>query len=127
MTFATKGSIADWKSSNNRSSFVIRKAVAADADAICLIYNHYVTNTAITFEESPVLPFDMAARIDAITAASLPWLVVEQNGSIVGFAYASKWKVRAAYRYSVETTVYLAPNIFRTGIGTTLYESCFVS
>jgi L-amino acid N-acyltransferase YncA len=103
-------------------SVVMRKAVAADASAICLIYNHYVENTVITFEEAPVTASDMAARIDEISSASLPWLVEERNGLIMGYAYASKWKVRAAYRYSVETTIYLAPSIVRMGIGTSLYK-----
>lgn len=101
---------------------MIRQASSADADGVCRIYNHYVQNTTVTFEQAPVSYSDMAARIAEVSAASLPWLVAERNGSIVGFCYASKWKVRAAYRYAVETTVYLAPDVLRTGIGTALYE-----
>jgi phosphinothricin acetyltransferase len=100
----------------------MRAAVPADADGICLIYNHYVRNTTISFEEAPVLPEEMAARINEVTAGSLPWLVEEQYGRIVGYCYATKWKVRAAYRHSVETTVYLDPDLVRNGIGTRLYR-----
>ncbi len=100
----------------------MRNAVAADAESICGIYNHYIQNTIITFEEAPVSPSDMAGRIQEVTAGSLPWLVEEANGSVVGYAYASKWKARAAYRYAVETTIYLAPDVDRAGIGTRLYQ-----
>jgi L-amino acid N-acyltransferase YncA len=101
---------------------VIRQAVATDAEAVSRIYNHYILNTAITFEEQPVLPSEMAERIAEVTSASLPWLVAEQDGSILGYAGASKWKGRSAYRFSVETTIYLAPDCFGRGIGTSLYQ-----
>lgn len=68
---------------------MIRPATADDAAQICDIYNHYVTHTAITFEESPVTPEDMAQRIAEILEA-LPWLVCEEGGRLWGFAYASK-------------------------------------
>jgi len=100
----------------------MRNAVAVDAEAICQIYNHYILNSIITFEETPVSPADMTARIAEVESGSLPWLVEEVNGSIVGYAYASKWKARAAYRYAAETVIYLAPNVCRTGVGTRLYQ-----
>lgn len=101
---------------------MIRKATAADAEAIASIYNHYVQETIITFEEQPVSASEMAKRIAEVSAASLPWLVAEKNGSIVGYARATKWKDRSAYRFSVETTIYLAPHIVGKGIGTSLYQ-----
>jgi L-amino acid N-acyltransferase YncA len=101
---------------------VIRAATAADAEAIARIYNHYIRETVVTFEEEPVSPSDMAGRIAEVVAASLPWLVVEQDGSIVGYARATKWKGRSAYRYSVETTIYLAPECVGARIGTNLYR-----
>ncbi|HEY6925392.1 MAG TPA: arsinothricin resistance N-acetyltransferase ArsN1 family B [Steroidobacteraceae bacterium] len=100
----------------------MRTAVTRDAEGICLIYNHYIRTTTISFEETPVTAAEMAARIDEVAAAELPWLVEELNGRIVGFCYASKWKARAAYRHSVETTVYMAHDVVRKGMGTALYR-----
>jgi L-amino acid N-acyltransferase YncA len=101
---------------------MIRPATTADAAAICAIYNHYVLETTITFEESPVTPEDMESRIHE-TLASLPWLVWAEGTAIQGFAYASKWKSRCAYRHSAEVTVYLDPMSAGRGIGSQLYEA----
>ena len=101
---------------------MIRQALATDAEAIARIYNHYILDTIITFEEQPVSPSEMAERIAEVAAASLPWLVAEQDGSILGYARASKWKGRSAYRFSVETTIYLAPHCLGNGLGTSLYQ-----
>ena len=106
---------------------MIRTATAGDADAIARIYNHYVANTIITFEEQAVSSEEMAARIAEVAAASLPWLVAEQDGRVVGYAYASKWKGRCAYRFSAECTVYLDPDCVGRGYGTQLYESLFAA
>lgn len=102
-------------------SVSVRAALATDADAIARIYNYYVENTVITFEEEPVAPEIMAIRMADIRAANLPWLVAELAGAVAGYAYASKWKVRSAYRYSVETTIYLEPGREGRGIGRRLY------
>jgi len=101
---------------------LIRAATENDAESIVRIYNHYVLNTTITFEEDSVSSQEMASRIAEVTSNALPWLVVEQDGEVVGYAYATKWKGRCAYRYSVETTVYLAPGFGRRGLGSRLYE-----
>lgn len=103
----------------------IRAAVAADAVAIAAIYNHYVRETVVTFEEEPVAVDAIAARIGQVAAAGLPWLVAERAGVVVGFAYAAPWKERTAYRYSVECTVYLAPGLEGRGIGSALYSALF--
>jgi phosphinothricin acetyltransferase len=100
---------------------MIRACTAADADAICAIYNGYVRDTVITFEEAPVSTAEMAQRIADVTAG-LPWLVAEADGAIVGYAYATPWKTRSAYRFSVESTVYVAQGQMRRGIGTLLYR-----
>lgn len=99
----------------------IRACTTADAAAICEIYNHYVRHTVITFEEVPVLAADMAQRILDVTAR-LPWLVAEEGGVLVGYAYATPWKPRSAYRFSVESTVYVAPDHVGRGVGTALYR-----
>ncbi len=104
---------------------MIRPVSVADAGAMARIYNHYVSNTIITFEEITVSAEEMAARIAEIDADSLPWLVLEEAGRLVGYAYASKWKTRSAYRYSVEVTVYLAPDASGRGLGTQLYTALF--
>jgi len=102
-------------------SVSVRPAMASDAEAIARIYNYYIENTVITFEEEPVSPGTMATRLADVQSANLPWLVAELQGAVVGYAYASKWKVRSAYRYSVETTIYLENGCERRGVGTRLY------
>jgi phosphinothricin acetyltransferase len=102
---------------------IVRSAVADDSGAIAEIYNHYVVKTVITFEEEPVSASEMGRRIEESTSASLPWLVGEREGKIVGYAYATPWRARSAYRFSVEVTVYLDPVCPRRGIGSRLYEA----
>jgi phosphinothricin acetyltransferase len=99
----------------------LRPASAADAASICAIYNAYVATTAITFEEEAVTPQDMAQRIADVGAANLPWLVLEVDGRIAGYSYATKWRARSAYRYSVESTVYLDRAFAGQGLGRLLY------
>jgi L-amino acid N-acyltransferase YncA len=105
-----------------QESVVIRQSVSADAEAIAQIYNHYVRETIVTFEEQPVPTVEMAKRLADTVADALPWLVAEQDGAIVGYARASKWKPRSAYRFAVETTIYLAPDSIGKGVGTSLYQ-----
>lgn len=100
---------------------MIRPAEAADAAAICDIYNHYVEGTDISFEEVAVTPEQMQQRIAEIQH-SYPWLVCIEEGALLGYAYASPWKLRSAYRYSVECSVYLAPEARGRNLGTRLYQ-----
>lgn len=100
---------------------MIRSATEADSDAICKIYNHYVEKTVISFEETPVSPPEMQERIRRVTAGG-PWIIWEEGDTILGYAYAGIWQTRIAYRHSVESTVYLAPNSTGRGIGTKLYH-----
>jgi phosphinothricin acetyltransferase len=74
---------------------------------VASIYNHYVNETVVTFDERPITTEEMARRIEEVRSAALPWLVAEHDNQVVGYAYASPWKRRAAYRFSVEITVYL--------------------
>jgi L-amino acid N-acyltransferase YncA len=99
----------------------IRPATPLDAARICAIYNHYVTTTTVSFEEDPVSEQDMAQRIADVGAAGLPWLVLEVDGALAGYAYATKWRVRPAYRFSVESTVYLDKDCTGRGLGRILY------
>jgi len=99
---------------------MIRLATPADAAAICAIYNYYIVNTTISFEENPVEADDMAQRIETTNTRHC-WFVYEENGIIEGYAYATPWRVRSAYRNSVETSVYINHNSGGKGIGTALY------
>jgi phosphinothricin acetyltransferase len=102
---------------------IVRSASAADADALARIYDYYIENTVITFEEEPVSSQAMAERMAEVQALSLPWLVAEAENRVIGYAYAGNWKVRSAYRYSVETTIYLEHGYERRGVGKTLYAA----
>lgn len=98
----------------------VRTCTTADIPSICGIYNHYIAHTAITFEELPVSVTEMQKRVEA-TMQLFPWLVFEENEKILGYAYASKWKDRSAYKYTAEVTVYLHPEHCGKGIGGILY------
>lgn len=101
----------------------IRDAITNDSRAIAAIYNPYIADTTISFEEQPVTDADMARRIGEVQEAGLPWLVIEAGGVVLGYAYATKWRVRHAYRFSVESSVYLAPQAAGQGLGTMLYTA----
>jgi phosphinothricin acetyltransferase len=101
----------------------MRDARVDDAEPVASIYNHFVLTTSISFEEAEVSAIEMAGRIADVQAAGLPWLIAEQDGELAGYAYATKWRVRNAYRFSVESTVYLSPAHAGKGIGTTLYRA----
>lgn len=102
---------------------MIREATDADAPAIAAIYNYYVLNTIITFEEEAVSDQEMAQRITGVYAANLPWFVWEENGRVLGYSYANKWKLRTAFRYCVESSIYLDKNATGRGLGRKLYEA----
>jgi phosphinothricin acetyltransferase len=99
---------------------MIRSAVPGDADRLCDIYNYYVLNAVATFEEEPISSEEMRHRVDDVQKRFF-WLVYEHNGEVVGYAYAGKWKARAAYRNSVELSVYINPERHGLGIGKQLY------
>ena len=107
------------------ATILIRAATAADAGDVARVYNHYVRETTITFEEVDVAAADIARRIGDVQAAGLPWLVAERGGAVVGYAYASKWHARTAYRFSVEVTVYVDVAHPRRGVGSRLYAEMF--
>lgn len=98
-----------------------RPARLDDARRIAAIYNHYVRETVITFEEVPVTDDEMASRIATVLGAGFPWLVATAGEQVVGYAYGGPWKPRSAYRFTTETTVYLAPDHVGQGLGAPLY------
>ena len=103
---------------------VIRLAVADDADQIQKIYAPIVRDTAISFElEIPSVP-EMQHRILS-TLEKMPWLVCENNGVVLGYAYAGSHRSRAAYQWSVDVSVYVDANFRGTGVGKAVYRSLF--
>lgn len=104
------------------SSLVIRSATSADAWAIAGIYNYYIRHTVVTFEEQPLSTRAVEERISTVRAAGLPWLVVEHRDELMGYAYAGRFKERSAYRFCVETAVYLTHGKEGQGMGTRLYQ-----
>jgi L-amino acid N-acyltransferase YncA len=102
-------------------SLTVRDATIQDAEACAGIYAPYVTGTAITFEVDPPSVAEMSERI-AKAITSHAWLVLEDGGRVVGYAYGSRFKERAAYRWTCEVSVYLELGRRRTGGGRALYE-----
>ncbi len=102
-------------------TYTIRQATLQDGMAIARIYNWYIENSTITFEEQAVAGGDMAQRI-VVADKTRPWLVMEEAGKIVGFACAARWKLRSAYRYARETSVYVDRDYIGQGRGVALYE-----
>jgi phosphinothricin acetyltransferase len=98
----------------------VRAARAEDAKAVAEIYAPYVRDTLISFETVPPDDTEMARRI-AKVLPNLPWLVYEDDGLPVGYAYASQHRERAAYRWSVDVGIYIAPQAHRRGVGRMLY------
>lgn len=96
---------------------IIRAATAADADALAAIYGHHVLHGFGTFEEEPPSAAEMETRRAAIAARGLPYLVAEEAGQVLGFAYAGPFRPRQAYRYTVEDSVYIAPDAVGRGVG----------
>jgi L-amino acid N-acyltransferase YncA len=99
----------------------VRDATPDDAPTLAAIYGHHVLNGVGTFEETPPAPEEMVRRRAAVVALGLPYLTAEaEDGEILGFAYASAFRPRAAYRYTAEDSVYVAPGQAGRGVGRAL-------
>jgi L-amino acid N-acyltransferase YncA len=103
---------------------VIRLATPDDAAAVADVYRPYVESTVISFEVAAPDVTEMRRRMAAVLAR-LPWLVCERDSRVVGYAYASPHHVRAAYQWSVDTTVYVSTDSHRAGVGRELYGTLF--
>ena len=101
---------------------MIRSIRLADAEGICAIYNYYILNSIATFEKQPLTVEEMQERIKSIHER-YPWIVYEEAGEILGYAYANQWRERVAYKQTVESTVYLLPGKQKKGIGSKLYQA----
>jgi L-amino acid N-acyltransferase YncA len=95
----------------------IRPAQESDAPALAAIYGHAVLHGFGTFEETPPTPEDMSARLRNITGRGLPYLVAEEDGRVLAYAYASPFRPRPGYRFTVEDSVYVAPDATGRGLG----------
>ena len=95
---------------------MIRKVDLQDTKAITGIYNEYVVNSVATFETEPLTEEEMQSRI-ARLSVQFPYFVYETDGEVIGYCYAHPWKEKAAYKYTLETTVYLSPEKVGKGVG----------
>lgn len=102
---------------------IIRAAAASDADAIQAIYAHHVLNGVGTFEEVPPGVDEMRGRMKAVQSAGMPWMVAEQRGRVLGYAYAGPFRTRAAYRYTAEDSVYVAADAHGRGVGRAVLQA----
>ncbi len=100
---------------------MIREAIYSDAALIAEIYNYYILNTIITFELDPITPEEIINRMEKYKEVG-PYLVYEENGEIIGYAYVSKFRERKAYENSVESTIYLKNGFGGRGLGLRLYS-----
>ncbi|MEZ5646586.1 MAG: N-acetyltransferase family protein [Burkholderiaceae bacterium] len=99
---------------------LIRPSQDGDIDAITRIYAHHVLHGTGTFETTPPTTDEMKGRRADVLGKNLPWLVAEEAGQILGFAYGNWFKPRPAYRFSVEDSIYLAPEAAGRGLGKAL-------
>jgi L-amino acid N-acyltransferase YncA len=112
--------------SGNGSPAIIRLATERDAEQIAALYAPYVTDTVISFESEPPTADEMRRRIRD-TLERYPWVVCERQGRVLGYAYAGAHGSRAAYRWSVDVSVYVREGAHRTGVGRALYTSLFAA
>ena len=97
---------------------IVRDATPDDAQAIAAIYGHDAVHGTGTFEEAAPTAAEMVSRLTAVQARGMPWVVAEDdNGRVLGFAYAAPYRPRAAYRYTAEDSVYVAPDAQGRGVG----------
>ncbi|MEP5763657.1 MAG: N-acetyltransferase family protein [Halieaceae bacterium] len=111
---------------------MIRPAQPSDSQALADLYNYYVLNSVTTFESEPISGDEMGSRVDEVQQLGLPWIVVEAKAEakakaeddavVCGYACAVRWKQRAAYQHSVESTVYLAEGYSGRGLGIAIYS-----
>jgi L-amino acid N-acyltransferase YncA len=103
--------------------FIVRAAAPADLEPVAAICAHYVTTTVTTFEEIPPTAADWQRRLDDLACRNLPFLVADQDDTVCGYAYASPWRPKPAYRYTVEDTVYVSPAHTGRGLGRALLSA----
>lgn len=110
-------------SSSDELSALVRTATPADALAISELYGWHVREGRASFELIPPTETEMARRIEAVQSAGLPYLIAQQEGRFLGFAYASPYRPRPAYRFAVEDSVYVAADAQGKGVGRALLHA----
>ncbi|WP_171042233.1 GNAT family N-acetyltransferase [Sinomonas gamaensis] len=108
------------RSRSQADDVVVRRAGYADLEAVAGIFAHYVVNTVATLEENPPSPEYFEERLDDLAARGLPFLVAELGDRVVGYAYAAPWRPKTGYRFTVEDTVYVAPEATGLRVGSRL-------
>jgi L-amino acid N-acyltransferase YncA len=110
------------------TEFVVRPSIPDDLNDIARIYSHYVLHTSATFEIDPPSREEMAKRRSHVLTLGLPYLIAEENGTVIGYAYAHLYRPRAAYRFTVEDSIYVDPKHAGKGCGrallTALVSAC---
>ena len=104
---------------------MIRNVQIDDAQQLAAIYNYYVLNSIVTFDNTPLLKEEFIDKIKNI-APRLPFMVFEENGEILGYCYANKWRLKPAYKNTVESTVYVKHDAHGKQIGTKLYTALLI-
>ena len=101
--------------------YELRDAVARDIPDMLEIYNHYVANSTVTFDEDALTLKEMRKKFATVSDLGYPWIVaVSPRGVLLGYAYVTPWKPKAAYRFTVENSIYLGPASTGKGLGTAL-------
>jgi L-amino acid N-acyltransferase YncA len=104
-------------------SLIIRPSAPADIAAVHAIYSHAVIHGTASWELTPPEPAEMAARREALLAGGYPYLAAERDGRVVGYAYAGAYRPRAAYRATVEDSIYIHPQAAGQGVGKALLSA----
>jgi L-amino acid N-acyltransferase YncA len=108
-------------------AFTLRDATERDIPDMLEIYNHYVLNSTVTFDEDPLTLKELRAKFRHLRGQGYPWLVAQSpRGVVLGYAYVSPWKPKAAYRFTVEDSIYLGPASTGKGLGTALLSELLV-
>lgn len=100
---------------------MIRTVARSDSERIAKIYNYYIEHTVVTFEKELVTKEEITERIEKVTAKNFPYLVYEQNGEVIGYAYLDYWRSRSAYDITLETSIYFDSEVVGKNLGSTLY------
>ena len=108
---------------DSNNNIIIRNCTPDDMADVQRIYAHYVENSFASFEEVPPDVGEMKNRFDTIMQKKHPYIVAVLDGKIVGFAYASTFRTRSAYRFTVEDSIYVNPEVIGKGIGSMLIEN----
>ena len=112
--------------SETNLAIIVREATDADMAAVTAIYAHHVQHGLASFEETPPDPAEMLARRRTVLQRGCPYLVAERDGEVVGYAYASAYRPRPAYRFTVEDSIYVRHDLAGRGVGARLLQQLII-